>query len=209
MQDFAASRWGMGEFHTYTLVAYTGTRGWYSITTHYHLYLALFALPSCLHIQILCANNPLSIQANHRHHGTSLLATGKADAWSHSKSAQSKTASCDCHWHSASEDAILVLAQTNVFKHFKCKNPNLNILFTEVGSFTVALVFAYVQGNKGCIIMTGQPSLYSVLLHLLSVFFPSSLMLYCLVTHLQSHTECVSALVLVSCVGERHDGRLI
>lgn len=49
-----------GEFHTHTLVAYTGTRGWYSITAHYRLYLALFALPHAYTYEhtCLCANNP-------------------------------------------------------------------------------------------------------------------------------------------------------
>lgn len=45
---------------------------------------------SCLHIQthMLVRTQLLTIQANHRHHGTSLLATGKADAWSESKTEQ-------------------------------------------------------------------------------------------------------------------------
>lgn len=45
---------------------------------------------SCLHIQThkLVRTQPLTIQANHRHHGTSLLATGKADAWFGSKTEQ-------------------------------------------------------------------------------------------------------------------------
>lgn len=49
-----------GEFHTHMLVAYTGTQGWYSITAHYRLYLALFALPHAYAYEHtrLCANNP-------------------------------------------------------------------------------------------------------------------------------------------------------
>ena len=45
---------------------------------------------SCLHIQthVLVCTQLLTMQANHRHHGNSLLATGKADAWSESKTEQ-------------------------------------------------------------------------------------------------------------------------
>lgn len=45
---------------------------------------------SCLHIQthMLVRTQLLTIQANHRHHGNSLLATGKADSWSESKTEQ-------------------------------------------------------------------------------------------------------------------------
>ena len=71
------------------LVAYTGTWGWYSITAHYHLYLALFALPHAYtYKHTLVRTQLLTIQANHRHHGNSLLATGKAEAWYESKTEQ-------------------------------------------------------------------------------------------------------------------------
>lgn len=88
-ESFPVSHWGTGEFHTHTLVAYTGTRGWYSITAHYHLYLALFALLRAYTYKHTCTQL-LTIQANHRHHGNSLLATGKADAWSESNTEHSR-----------------------------------------------------------------------------------------------------------------------
>lgn len=40
----------------------------------------------------------LTIQANHRHHGNSLLATGKADAWSESKTEQRGAVKGKCQW---------------------------------------------------------------------------------------------------------------
>lgn len=45
---------------------------------------------SCLHIhtRMLVHTQLLTIQANHRHHGNSLLATGKADVWSESNTEQ-------------------------------------------------------------------------------------------------------------------------
>lgn len=63
---------------------------------------------SCLHIQthMLVCMQLLTIQANHRHHGNSLLATGKADAWSESKTEQRGAVKGKCQRVSASKDAI-------------------------------------------------------------------------------------------------------
>lgn len=49
-----------GSFTLTRWFACTGTRGWYSITAHYRLHLALFALPHTYTYEHarLCANNP-------------------------------------------------------------------------------------------------------------------------------------------------------
>lgn len=73
---------------TLTLVAYTGSRG-RSVLRHItvSIWHCLLCLVPTQHTR-LCANNPPTIQANRRRRGTGLLAAGKADAWSASKTEQ-------------------------------------------------------------------------------------------------------------------------
>lgn len=90
VQGFPVSHWGnRGISHTHV-----GCLDWHmGLVQYYSILPSLFGIvcfASCFHIQthMLVCTQLLTIQANHRHHGTSLLATGKADAWSESKTEQ-------------------------------------------------------------------------------------------------------------------------
>lgn len=71
---------------------HAGCLHWHmGVVQYYSTLPSLFGIvcfASCLHIEthMLVHTHLLTIQANHRHHGNSLLATGKADVWSESKS---------------------------------------------------------------------------------------------------------------------------
>lgn len=80
--------------------SHAGCLHWHTGPVQYYSTLAsLFGIvcfASCLHIQthMLVCKQLVNIQANRRHRGTRLLATGKAGAWSESKTEQrGKTAS--------------------------------------------------------------------------------------------------------------------
>lgn len=74
--------------------SHAGCLHWHTGLVQYYATLpSLFGIvcfASCLHIwtHTLVRKQPPTIRANHRHHGTSLPVTGKADAWSLSKTKQ-------------------------------------------------------------------------------------------------------------------------